>query len=284
MMIGQHPDLLGLPELKLFCCPTMQALERSLPRFWIERGVAHRSPGLVRAVAEFLFGGQTEREIAAALGWLHARPRWTGADVFDRLLESVSPRIPVEKSPDNVANDTALTRMADAYPQARYLHLTRHPVTTLHSMLGHWQRTMPDVSPTDLPVSAIASWVDINWRVLRFTANLPAGRSLRLRAEDVLSNPDSKLQSIATWLGLSAEPPAIAAMRHPEASPFARPGPANSGIVGGHDPGFLADPIPRPITCPAEIERPGGWSAYEDLWRLATDLAARLGYADSRAS
>ena len=58
-MIGQHPDLAGFPELKLFCCETMGELEDSLPRYWLERGVTHRSPGLVRAVAEFEFGGQT---------------------------------------------------------------------------------------------------------------------------------------------------------------------------------------------------------------------------------
>ena len=37
-MIGQHPALCGLPELKLFASPTIGEMEASLPRFWIERG------------------------------------------------------------------------------------------------------------------------------------------------------------------------------------------------------------------------------------------------------
>ena len=55
-MIGQHPALTGLPEL--FCYPTIGELEASLPSYWRERGVTHRSRGLVRAVAQLEYGGQ----------------------------------------------------------------------------------------------------------------------------------------------------------------------------------------------------------------------------------
>ena len=72
-MIGQHPDLAGLPELKLFCCETIRELEASLPRYWMERGVTHRSPGLVRALAEVEFGGQTSDSLSAARAWLRER-------------------------------------------------------------------------------------------------------------------------------------------------------------------------------------------------------------------
>ena len=46
-MIGQHPELAGLPELKLFCYATLGELDASLPRYWVQRGIKHRSPGLV---------------------------------------------------------------------------------------------------------------------------------------------------------------------------------------------------------------------------------------------
>ena len=65
-MIGQHPELVGLPELKLFGHRTIGDLEHSLPVYWRQRGFTHRSPGLVRALAEFEFGGQTRRRIVAA--------------------------------------------------------------------------------------------------------------------------------------------------------------------------------------------------------------------------
>ena len=53
------------------------------------------------------------------------------------------PRVVVEKSPENVATDAALKRLASAYPRARYLHLTRHPITTQRSMVEHWNRIVP---------------------------------------------------------------------------------------------------------------------------------------------
>src|ERR1700733_3323700 len=77
MMLGQHPDLVGLPELKLFAYPTVGELEASLPHFWIERGVMHRSPGLVRTVAEFVFGDQSVGSLNQARNWLEERYSWS---------------------------------------------------------------------------------------------------------------------------------------------------------------------------------------------------------------
>lgn len=127
-MIGQHPSLVGLPELKLFAFGTVGELGDSLPSYWRERGFIHRSPGLVRALAQTMFGDQGLDSVKSALAWLKARPHWTGAHVFDALLAQLAPRTAVEKSPENVATSAALHRLASAYPKAHYLHLTRHPV------------------------------------------------------------------------------------------------------------------------------------------------------------
>ena len=276
-MIGQHPDLVGLPELKLFCCQTIRKLEASLPRYWMERGVTHRSPGLVRALAEFEFGGQTSESLSAARAWLRARLDWLGADVLDVLLMRLNPRIAVEKSPDNLLTDAAMTRMATAYPRARYLHLTRHPVTTQRSMQEHRNRTVSHPQD-DEPMFGIGSWYEIHRRILHFAASLPADRYLRVRAEDVLNDTKSQLHAIIAWLGIRADGDAIEAMQHAEASPFARPGPAASGVAGGNDPSFLHDPIPHRVEIPCKLEPPPGWVADPSIWKMVVDLANRLGY------
>src|SRR5271157_2595651 len=141
-MIGQHPELAGLPELKLFGFRTIGELESSLPAYWRERGFTHRSPGLVRALAEFEFGGQTPKRLLMARAWLTERARWSGADVLDHLLARLAPRTGVEKSPETVNDGAALRRAARAYPEARYLHLTRHPATTAASMGRHLETTL----------------------------------------------------------------------------------------------------------------------------------------------
>ena len=84
---------------------------------------------------------------------------------------------------------------------------------------------------------------------------------------------------MASWLGLSTAAAAIAAMAHPEASPFARPGPTARGIIGGYHPGFLEAPVLRKLAPPSKLGRPEDWSGHETLWKMVEDLAERLGYA-----
>jgi Sulfotransferase family len=277
-MIGQHPALAGFPELKLFCYPTIGELEASLPRFWLDRGVTHRSPGVVRAVAQFEFGDQELASLKSARTWLCDRSHWSGADVLDVLMGRLSPRNAVEKSPENVESDAALRRLMSAYPKARYLHLTRHPVATQRSLKEHLDRRVPGYSLPDQPMSGIAFWVETHCRILRFTATLPKSRYMRIRGEDVLNDPRSQLRSIAAWLGVQTDEHAIEAMLHPEASPFASFGPEGSGIVGGNDPNFLRDPIPRPVEIVRTLQPPPGWEGNSSLWQMTVEIANRLGY------
>lgn len=277
-MIGQHPALAGLPELKLFCYPTIGELEASLPRFWLDRGITHRSPGLVRAIAQLEFGDQQLASLESARAWLRDRSHWPGADVCDVLMERLSPRDAVEKSPENVESDDALRRLASAYPNARYLHLTRHPVTTQRSVKEHLQRTVPGYSMPGEPMSGIAIWVETHCRILHLAEILPKHRYMRVKAEDVLNDTRSQLRSIAAWLGVQTDEAALEAMVHPEASPFANVGPEESGIVGGNDPNFLRDPIPRPAEIIGTLDQPPGWDGNSSLWQMTLDIANRLGY------
>ena len=277
-MIGQHPQLAGLPELKLFCCGSIGELASTLPKYWASRGVTHRSPGLVRAVAQLEFGGQRLDDLAASRRWLEERAHWAGADVLDRLMLRSHPRTAVEKSPENVGSDASLERLATAYPAARYLHLTRHPVATQRSMEQHARRMIPGIVPRGEPMAGIAMWFEVHRRIMAFTASLPGDRCLRVRAEDVLNDAGASLGGIARWLGVRTDTSAIEAMRHPEMSLFARAGPAGSGVAGGHDPGFLADPRMRGVELPGSLAPPPGWTADASDWAIVTDLARQLGY------
>lgn len=276
-MIGQHPDLAGLPELKLFSYPTIGELQRSLPRYWLERGITHRSPGLLRALAEFKFGGQGRESISAAREWLRERAHWSGDAVFDVLMEHLSPRFAVEKSPENVSED-AIARLVSAYPMARYLHLTRHPVATQRSMQEHLKRTVPMYQQEGEPVKTIVSWYEAHRLILRFAAGLPANRYIRVRAEDILNDSRVQLLRIAAWLGIRTDDAAIERMTHPELSSFAKLGPRDSGAIGGNDPGFLRDPIPRRVEVFHDLTPPSGWTESPCTWRSIEALANRLGY------
>jgi hypothetical protein len=277
-MIGRHPNLFGLPELKLFCFPTLGALEASLPRSARDRGIVHRSPGLVRAVAQVHFGDQSFRALDAARQWLRDRPHWPGEAVFDLLQTELHPRCAVEKSPENVDTAGALARLATAYPRARYVHLTRHPATTQQSMFDHWCRTMGPVP--GLATGCTDLWLETHERIGSFILTVPPDRKLRMRSEDILNDPSVHLAAIARWLGLTSDEPAIEAMTHPERSPFAAFAPAGSGVTGGNDAAFLADPIPHSVELPPDIEPRPGWSGDLSHWSVVVALAVEFGYRD----
>ncbi len=277
-MVGQHPQLAGLPELKLFSYATVGELEASLPRYWIDRGVAHRSPGLVRAIAEYRFHAQDADALALARTWLRDRSHWNGACVLDSLLHELAPRAGVEKSPENVADDRSLEMLSSAYPRARYLHLVRHPIATQRSAQEHWNRLFPERPLNGEPMAGVASWLETHCRILRFASALGSNRYMRVRAEDVLNHSRQQLGMIAEWLGIRSDSDAIEAMIHPERSPFARFGAEDSGIVGGNDPGFLSNPIPRKVQVLADVKQPPGWVGDESLWQMTADLANCLGY------
>ncbi len=276
-MIGQHPDLFGFPELKLFAYPTVGELDASLPMEARERGFSHRSPGLVRAVAELEFGGQTPAALAAAGAWLAERAGWAGAHVLDLLMGRVSPRVAVEKSPEHVVQPNALARLAEAYPRARYIHLTRHPVSTIRSMHEHLLRNLPGYRDDDFTRQCVATWLRGHHRIVAFTRRLPNERWVRLRSEDVL-NDSTQLVAVATWLGIRVEPQAIDEMRHAERSPFAHLAPASTGVSGGHDPAFLRDPRPHAVELQRGLSVPAGWSVDRALWAKVTSAARDLGY------
>jgi Sulfotransferase family len=237
----------------------------------------------VRAVAQLVFGDQSPASIGEALAWLRRRADWTGADVLDHLLAVVRPRPIVEKSPENAMTATALDRLSAAYPRARYVHLVRHPNSSARSMREHWASNVP-ADPLPAPaVSCLVAWFDVNRRIARFAAGLPANRYLVVRAEDLLGDLTRHLRRIARWLGVRDDAAAVTAMRHPEASPFARLGTAGSGVSGGNDRGFLADPIPRRVALPSSVERPLEWNEDPELWGDIVELAARFGYDGTRS-
>lgn len=277
-MIGQHPELAGLPELKLFCFRTIGELEASLPSYWRERGFTHRSPGLVRALAQYNFGGQTPKHIAAARAWLGERGKWSGGDVLDVLLERLSPRAAVEKSPETGNDPAALKRLARTYPNARYVHLIRHPVTTAASMAQHLDTALPDCARGFDVTAAFTIWGDVHERILRFSASQATDRVMRLKAEETLNSPRESMRSVARWLNLRDDEKAIEAMLHPEASLFARFGPRGSGVIGGHDHSFLRDPILRRVEEPIAVETPRDWSGSASAWNRIAAIAEELGY------
>jgi hypothetical protein len=276
-MLGQHPDLYGLPELKLFAYRTLAELDASLPSYAKAMGATHRSPGLVRAVAQLGFGRQVQETVVEAKAWLAERGAWSGAAIFDVVQSWVAPRRAVQKSPEDVDSAASLSRMSSSYPRACYIHLTRHPTTSIRSMCDHWARTVPGGTVPSLMQACIGTYVQTHRRILEFGRSVGEQRLLRVKAEEILNHSDVWLGTIVRWLSLDDGPQAIEAMKHPERSPFSTPGPPGSGVIGGNDAAFLRDPMPHPVMVPESLGPPTGWPD-DHHWAQVRAVASALGY------
>ena len=274
--IGQHPELHGFPELGLYRRDTIRPILFDPPG-WKGIPSGARRGGLLRALAQQNEGDQGPKAILEAYYWLRCRRDWSGAHVYDHLLSGVAPKIGVEKTPDNSNEEQNLVRLAAAYPRARFLHLTRHPVTAQLSMYEAWSR-LPywNVPPDLFRQFCMAAWLFHHERILRFTSSLMPGQTLRVRAEDVLNHPRREMAAICRWLEIDAGREAVTAMCHPERSQFAHVGPQDARY--GNDPKFLRSPRMRRVAIPSSVDIPDDWIVDPWLFTATIKLAHELGY------
>jgi hypothetical protein len=263
-MIGQHPQMYGLPEVNLFAGASYADLTERVYR--MRPGFRH---GLLRAVAQLGLGGQSVDDVEKARAWLEEHRDVSTADLFHDLGAWAAPRRLVDKSPLYGYAPESLARIAAACPQAYYLHLTRHPRGTCESVLrmraeirdrqgggatGRAQRLEDEQRVADVEDPA-SLWLKPQQHILAFLEGIPAQRQQRLRGEDFLADPGRYLGPLCEWLGIGAAPQALEAMRHPESSPYAAYGPRNA--LFGNDPHFLRDPRLRRYTAkPLSLEGP----------------------------
>jgi hypothetical protein len=295
-MLGQHPQMYGLPEMHLF------GDERLEGWFRLGSGDTLRH-GLLRAVTQLCFGAQTERNVKLADAWLKRRSSFTSGMIFEELALRAAPAILVDKSPSMVYSLEAMQRAYRFFPQARFIHLARHPRGHGQSVLKYLQELgKPEYRIKD----AIPAWIDdlasfsyspaawegepkelkdpqcgwyvLNRNIATFLKSVPPQQWMVLRGEDLLREADRGLRQVARWLGLRTDTEAIEEMKHPERSPYSRFGPRGAGI--GNDMFFLKDPVLRPARGDAHsLEGPLDWRK-DGMGFLpeVKELAQRLGY------
>jgi hypothetical protein len=267
-MLGQHPGLYAFPELNLFLTDTLGELIDWEREAGAERGYLL---GLRRAVAQLECGEQSGEALESAGVWLTERRAWPTARVLDWLAQYVAARALVDKSPRTAMARRSCKRLKAMMPEGRYLHLVRHPVACIQSLVSTAGEQGSHVNCFFAQV-----WAACQQNIFELTESLERERVFRVRGEDLLGSPEATLREILTWLRLPAGSMEITQMKHPEGWPFAFPLPGEYG--GDNDPGFLASPqlrAPEPMPAMEEV-------AALDLGKEITEqvlyLGRRLGY------
>jgi len=273
-MLGQHPQLYGLPELHLFVADTLAQWHDDHTRCQNRPQAMH---GLVRALAQLHEGEQSEASVRRAWSWLADRREWSIARIFEHLAAAVAPRILVEKSSTSAAQWDFLIRAYQTLPQANFLHLTTHPLAVAHALLE--QREAPPPEGGGWLQQPLKAWLHRHNAILDFVSVLPEGQCVSLQGERLLAEDACYLPQIVQWLGIREDAEALEAMRHPEQSPYAKSGPVNARW--GDDRKFLLSPtLRRPeLSWPPLRDDPLlAQIADSELVGAVSELARQMGY------
>lgn len=283
-MLGQHPQCFGLPEMCLFNVDTLVELWQGSKSEIPENGPLVRH-GLLRAVAEIYCGEQRPSTINAAVAWCSRREMWDTGRVFQEIVDRLHPLVAVEKSPSYTMSVKRMRAMLRTFPDARFVHLVRHPVAQCKSLLaindGAFSLKVEgfELGEDYALLEPQIAWHDINQNILDFLDEVAPEQQIRLRGEDVMAEPQRYLAEIARWAGLRDDDEAVDAMMHPERSPFACFGPISA--LFGNDPNFLAGPTFRPHKPKIPpLNKPVPWrNDGRGLYPEVIELAREFGYA-----
>lgn len=278
-MLGQNPDAYGVPELNLFIADDVEGLIEELGGY---RQI--QLHGLLRTVSHLYSGEQTLKSMEMARRWIFTRMKHGTDRIYRELCEKVAPLHIVDKSPVYSLRSEYLERINQAFPDAYYLHLLRHPRTQGESIMNVAKGLMAmlansiDYSTETPTIDPQISWYNIQKNIMDFLEKIPEDRKLQMQGEKVLNEREESLRKISRWMGMSDDDNAIEAMLHPEDSPYACLGPLGAHL--GNDINFLRSPALRDGEIRySTLDGPLPWRADGKGFRQdVLDMARRLGY------
>jgi hypothetical protein len=263
--LGRHPQLYAVPELNLFLAATVGEL---LDIYDVgQGGHAH---GLLRALAELEFGGQTDAGVAQARHWLTQRRTMATAELALHVASCVAPRRLVVPDSESTLRPSDLERMGGGLSGLHLVHLVRHPWEQ-GALLAAWARQRLFV-PQDYKdhayrppqVDPQIPWLRCNRNVEALLSRVDASRWRRIRCEDVEKDPVAALRPVCAWLGVRDDPEALQPMNEPDRWTFAGygPGTAPYGLEAEVLETIAAETIE--LASRATLERPPPWQPGAD--------------------
>ena len=243
-MLGQNPDAYGVPELNLFIADELKILIEELSGY---RQI--QLHGLLRVVSHLYSGEQTLKSLEMARRWILVRLDHSTAEIYHELCARVAPLRIIDKSPVYSLKPEYLERIDSAFPDARYLHLVRHPRTQGESIMKVAKGLMAilansiDYSTETPTIDPQISWFNMQKNIMDFLQRIPTERKMQMHGEIVLNEREDSLRMISAWLGMAYDTDSVEAMLHPEDSPYACLGPLGAHL--GNDINFLRSPSLR---------------------------------------
>ncbi len=267
VMLAGHPQLFSPPEMVIAPFATMAERKAALEvRFW-EKG------GLRRTIMELLGVEQEEaRAIEDGMEGLTTPEvyAWLTDQLRARLAERAHAsggvtQILVDKCPHLAGEPAALDRIAEWYPDARYLWIVRHPGSVIRSLEN---MPMAEVMLSGYGGDAQGIWTEGNRNFQRFLSKIPKDRWLRVSYEDIVADARGPMEAFCATMGL----PFHEDMLDPYKGERMREGPKGARAIG--DPNMAGRGRIQPELATAWLE---GFDASR-LREEGRQMAAALGY------
>jgi hypothetical protein len=256
-MLAGHPAIFSPPEMVLAPFATMAERKQKLAeRFW-EKG------GLRRALME-LRGLSVED----AKDLENSFDDRTVPEVYDWLFAALGDRLLLDKCPHLVAAPEALTRLAQWYPDARWIWILRHPGSVTRSVEN---MPMAEVMLQGYAPDARSIWYHANRNLQRFLEGIPADRKVTVHYEALVADPRPVMEQVCATLGL----PFDEAVLHPYEGDRMREGPPGARAVG--DPNMAGRGKIEPELATKWLEGFDPASVSPETHALARELGYDLG-------
>jgi hypothetical protein len=246
--LAQHSGLYVTPGLNLQFKRTIGELLGCRPN------TRNITDGLLRTIAQLYAGEQTMDSIEMAKRWLRRRKSAFTEDVMKELCEKVSPARLLDRWLFHLGDADLLPKVSSAFPNAQFLHLTRHPVPqgmavlqSIEGIANLWNEKSLDRSTKRPAPDPQYAWYNAQASILEFRESLSPGRYLQIRIEDVTSYPQESFQKLCDWLEL---PQGMAVGTRDW--PFATPGPYNAPGGMEWEPAPATGEMPDASRAPSE--------------------------------
>jgi omega-hydroxy-beta-dihydromenaquinone-9 sulfotransferase len=107
----------------------------------------------------------------------------------------------------NPANSARIPQLLALFPAAKFIHIHREPAAVFHSMRKLYRRMLPilalqDYRAEDIDGHILWAYPEVMTRLLDALAELPPGRSITVRYDELVADPTATLKRIYRDLNL----------------------------------------------------------------------------------
>mgnify|MGYP000963431175 CR=1 FL=1 len=263
VMLDGHLRLFAPPEMDLLSFNTLaerRAAFSGESAFWLQ--------GPVRAL---MAARELDADAADRLMEAFERRGLTVQEFYAELQSCIGGRLLVDKTPTYPLDLNILRRAEEDFAGARYIHLVRHPYSSIYSFVEAKLDQVFFRHPHTFSRRELAElvWTLSHQNILTFLQDVPAERQVRVHFEELVGDPEAVTRRLCDFLKIDFDPALVRPYEGERMTDGVRPG---AQMVG--DFKFY---LRKDIDANA-ADRWRRFHTSDFLGDVGLDLAERLGY------